>query len=295
MTEQLTGFLLIDKPAGWTSHDVVAKLRSRVGRKVGHAGTLDPMATGLLVLGLGRCTRLLRFVQGAEKEYAATAVFGVATDSLDADGSVLERSPMPVSEDEVAAALRRFVGTVHQVPPMVSARKVEGRRLYDIAREGGEVHREAKPVTIHELELTDFSPCDYPEVSFRVVCSTGTYVRTLADDVARSLGGRAHLTQLRRIRNGSLRVDDAFSMDDVLAADDPGACVVDAVDVLTGMPALTAGAELARGVAHGVVLTGSSLPPSIPEGPFAIVDESNTLLAVYRRAGARAKPEVVVA
>lgn len=295
MTRQLTGFLLIDKPSGWTSHDVVAKVRPRVGRKVGHAGTLDPMATGLLVLGVGRCTRLLRFVQGADKEYQATAVFGVATDSLDADGSVLERSPMPVTEEDVAEAMSRFVGTIHQIPPMVSARKVGGRRLYEIAREGGEVDREARAVTIHELELTDFAPCDYPEVSFRVVCSTGTYVRTLADDIGRSLGGRAHLSALRRVRNGALRVDDANTIDDVMAADDPGDLLVDPVAALSGMPTLVASQDLARGVANGVVLSAASLPASVGEGLFTVVDDANSLLAVYRREGGRAKPEVVVA
>ena len=200
----MIGFLLVDKP---TSHDVVAKLRGMARmKKVGHAGTLDPMATGLLVVGLGHATRLLRFVQGFAKEYLATAVFGVATDTLDADGAVLAREPMPVSQAEVEAILDRFRGRIMQTPPMVSARKVEGRRLYELARDGQTVEREARPVTIHELEITEFAPSEYPEVSFRVVCSTGTYVRTLADDIAQALGGRAHLSALRRIRNGSLRV-----------------------------------------------------------------------------------------
>ncbi len=169
------GFLLVDKPQGWTSHDVVAKVRRAVGVKVGHAGTLDPMATGLLVLGVGRATRLLRFVQGADKEYIATAQLGVATDSLDADGSVLSREPLPVTSEEVEAAMRRFTGDILQVPPMVSARKVEGRRLYELAREGKVVEREARPVTIWRLELIDIAPSDYPEV--RVDDATAFRVR----------------------------------------------------------------------------------------------------------------------
>ncbi|MCB1246946.1 MAG: tRNA pseudouridine(55) synthase TruB, partial [Acidimicrobiia bacterium] len=174
------GFVLVDKEPGWTSHDVVSRLRSHLPGKVGHAGTLDPMATGLLVVGFGRGgTRLLRFVQGARKEYVATAQVGVATDSLDADGAVLWREPNPVTEAQVLEVLGRFRGRVLQVPPMVSARKVEGTRLYELARRGEVVEREARPVTIHELELLDLAPSDYPEVTFRVVCSTGTYVRTL--------------------------------------------------------------------------------------------------------------------
>ncbi|HSG78058.1 MAG TPA: tRNA pseudouridine(55) synthase TruB, partial [Acidimicrobiia bacterium] len=142
-----TGFVLVDKPAGWTSHDVVAKARRLLQqKKVGHAGTLDPMATGLLVLAAGRATRLLRFVQGAEKVYVGQMLMGVATDTLDADGAVLEREPLPVSAEEIEAAAARFVGPIMQVPPMVSALKVGGRRLYDLAREGVEVERDARPV-----------------------------------------------------------------------------------------------------------------------------------------------------
>ena len=213
-----SGFLLVDKPGGWTSHDVVAKVRNLAGSKVGHAGTLDPMATGLLVLGLGQSTRLLRFVQSFPKTYEATAFFGVATDSLDADGAILDRTPLPVTEEDLASVIGRFTGKIHQMPPMVSARKVEGRRLYELAREGKVVERETRPVEIYDLEILDIAPSDYPEVQFRVVCSTGTYVRTLADDMARALGGRAHLSALRRTRNGSLHVADASSIETIVAA-----------------------------------------------------------------------------
>ncbi len=182
-----TGFLLVDKPKGWTSHDVVAKVRNKIGGKVGHAGTLDPMATGLLVLGIGGATRLLRFVQGADKEYLSTALFGVATDSLDADGAILSREPLPVTAEQVSDAMDRFRGEIMQVPPMVSARRVEGRRLYELAREGKVVEREARPVVIHRLELVDFAPSEYPRSRSELCVQTGTYVRTLADDLARRL------------------------------------------------------------------------------------------------------------
>lgn len=289
----VTGFLLVDKPTGWTSHDVVARVRHLYeGAKAGHAGTLDPMATGLLVVGLGRATRLLRFVQGRDKEYEATAVFGVATDSLDADGAVLEREPMPVTADDVSTAMSRFVGTIHQIPPMVSARKLGGRRLYEIAREGIEVEREAHPVTIRELELTDFAPSEYPEVGFRVVCSTGTYVRTLADDIAASLGGRAHLSALRRTRIGAAHVDDAATVEQLEAS--PAAWVIPPGELLDDLPIFDADADVAAAVRNGVVMPASVAPPEIGAGLFRVVADDG-LLAVYRSDGRTLRPEVVVA
>jgi tRNA pseudouridine55 synthase len=295
----VNGFLLVDKPSGWTSHDVVAKVRNLARlKKVGHAGTLDPMATGLLVLGLGRCTRLLRFVQEAPKEYVATAMLGVATDSLDADGAVLAREPMPVGLDDVSAVLSRFVGSIHQVPPMVSARKVDGRRLYELAREGVEVAREPRPVTIHHLEITDFAPCDYPEMTFCVRCSKGTYVRTLADDIAGALGGRAHLTALRRMANGKLTVDEAHSIDELEARAAEGTLLESLVSPASGLPDLAAvtveeAAEAAvrNGVSFPVPALGRDLPE---EGPVRLLDQSGGLLAVYAVDGGRARAQVVM-
>jgi tRNA pseudouridine55 synthase len=291
------GFLLVDKEAGWTSHDVVAKVRRLTEtRKVGHAGTLDPLATGLVVLGLGRATRLLRFVQDAPKEYLAHAKLGVATDSLDADGAVLSREPMAVSEAEVRRAMARFVGTIPQIPPMVSARKVDGRRLYELARRGVEVEREARLVEVSSLDLLDFAPCDYPEMSFQVTCSKGTYVRTLADDIARALGGRAHLTALRRLRNGSLRVEDAHSIDAIEAAGEEWrAMALPAADGLPDLPLATVGDEAAEAVRNGVVFPAARLVAEPNDGPLRLVDGEGVLLAVYRVDGCRATAEVVLA
>ncbi len=290
-------FLLVDKPSGWTSHDVVAKVRNLLRiKKVGHAGTLDPMATGLLVLGLGRATRLLRFVQEAEKEYEARAQFGVATDSLDADGAVLTRDPMDIDERDVETAMGRFRGSIMQVPPMVSARKVEGRRLYELAREGQEVEREASPVTIYSLELIDFAPSDYPQVEFRVRCSKGTYVRTLADDLARALGGRAHLIELRRTRNGGLSVAGAHSVDSIASAaadDDWERLVLDPLDGLPDLPLVEVDGDVAQAVANGVPLTGSVLAGA-ESGFVRVAGPGHRLLGVYRVEGSRAVPEVVV-
>jgi tRNA pseudouridine55 synthase len=291
------GFVLIDKPSGWTSHDVVAKSRGLLRiKKIGHAGTLDPMATGLLVLGVGRATRLIRFIQDFVKEYVATVQFGVATDSLDADGSLLSRDPMPVSEDDVKEAMRRFSGEILQEPPMVSARKVEGRRLYELAREGKEVERSARPVMIHEFELLDFAPSDYPEAAIRAVVSKGTYIRTLADDLARALGGRAHLTALRRIRNGSLHVDDAVSIEELEAAvhDGTAADLVLAPSVaLDALPAVSVDASTATAVANGVPVAAGAVA-GCDDGMVRMLAPDGHLLAVYRIERGKARPEVVL-
>lgn len=293
------GFVLVDKPAGWTSHDVVAKLRGLFGiKKVGHAGTLDPMATGLIVVGLRRATRLLRFVQAAPKEYIARAVFGVATDSLDADGAVLERSEMDFSEEELRAAMARFEGRIAQVPPMVSARKIGGKKLYELARAGIEVEREAREVFIHDLELVDFTPCPYPEVVFRTVCSTGTYVRTLADDIARALGGRAHLSALRRLRTGSLHVRDAYQIPELEAAAAGGTIetkTLSARDGLADLPEVPAADPVAAGVRNGLVFPVTAFGAEVPpDGPVRIVGETGDLLAVYRVDAGKAVAEVVL-
>ncbi|MGI8821974.1 MAG: tRNA pseudouridine(55) synthase TruB [Acidimicrobiia bacterium] len=296
---RIDGFLLVDKPKTWTSHDVVAKVRGIAGqKKVGHAGTLDPMATGLLVLALGRATRLLRFVQEAPKEYVATARFGVATDTLDADGAVLSREPMAVTEDDVDAVLGRFTGRILQVPPMVSARRVGGRRLYAMARQGVEVEREARPVTIHDIEVIDFAPCDYPEVTLRVRCSTGTYIRTLADDLAGALGGRAYLTSLRRTANGGHRVGSAHTVDALsLAADEERLTdlVLSPADGLPDLPAVIVDPDTAEGVRHGVPFASRALGDGAPgDGVVRLTDGAGGLLAVYTIDGVRAMPEVVL-
>ena len=295
MTSTITsGFLLVDKPGGWTSHDVVAKVRNLAGGKVGHAGTLDPMATGLLVLGLGQSTRLLRFVQSFPKTYEATAVFGVATDSLDADGAILDRTPLPVTEEDLANVIGRFTGKIHQVPPMVSARKVEGRRLYELAREGRIVEREARPIDIYDLEILDIAPSDYPEVQFRVMCSTGTYVRTLADDMARALGGRAHLSALRRTRNGSLHIADASSIETIVAAAADGALselVITPSRALADLPGVVLDPDYVRAVRNGAVIPAASV--DAPDGTLVRLLDADALLGVYRVEGATVKAEVV--
>lgn len=287
----IDGFVLVDKPGGWTSHDVVAKVRRLAGqRKVGHAGTLDPMATGLVVVGLGRCTRLLRFVQDQPKVYEARARFGVATDTLDADGTETSRAPLPVTLADVQAVLDGFRGEITQVPPMVSALKQGGRRLHELAREGTVVERPPRAVTIEELHVTDVTTGDYPEVAFWVRCGSGTYIRSLADDIARALGGRAHLTALRRTENGGHTVESAATIAE-LEADLTGAVL----SPRAGLPEIQELALDDRTVA--AVRNGAALPVEpggeLDVGPVRLV-YGGQLVAVYRNDGTDLKAEVVL-
>ena len=284
------GIAVIDKEADWTSHDVVAKARGVLAtRKVGHSGTLDPDATGVLVLGVGRATRLLRFLTLLPKSYVGRVVLGSETTSLDASGEVTAVHDMSaVTVDQVVRAARRFVGDIQQVPPMVSAVKVDGRRLYEIAREGGEVERRARPVSVARF---DISPADEPGVYDAVVeCSSGTYVRTLAADLGTALGGGAHLRDLRRTAVGSFTISDAhpveapvlLSMSEALR-DLSGVSVDEAtaLEISFGRPL-----ELEHlGFADG---TGG-------EGPWPVYGPDGSLLAVYEPHGGRARPVMVLA
>lgn len=287
-----SGFLVIDKPGGITSNQVVGKVKAATGiKKVGHAGTLDPMATGALVLAVGPVTRLVRFIQDQPKEYMATALFGVATDTLDADGAVLSRQPMEVGWDEVSAILPRFRGVIHQVPPMVSALKQGGRRLYELAREGQVVARQARPVEVHELELISVGPGPYPEVVMRAVCGKGTYLRSLADDIASALGGAAHLVALRRLRVGSLSVEDGIGLEDLGGWRHH---LLSPAEALRDLPALTVEETVAGRVVHGARIDQQDLSVA-PEGtPFRVLAGDGSLLAVHRQEGGQSRPEVVL-
>jgi tRNA pseudouridine55 synthase len=288
------GLVVVDKAPGWTSHDVVAKLRGVYGQKrVGHAGTLDPDATGVLLVGLGRVTRLLRYLQEAGKEYRGRVVFGVATDTLDGAGAVLERTEMSFTRAQLDAVARGFVGDIEQVPPMVSALKVGGRRLYELARAGEEVERAARPVHIGELVVEDLEPGAYPEATIRVACSSGTYIRTLAADLGAALGGPAHLGTLRRLRVGSFTLDEARPIESVAA--DPEAAVLAPAVAMRDLERVVVDGERARAVAHGATFAAPALVGgSEGAGPFAVVDEDHALLAVYERRGGGVKPSVVV-
>lgn len=209
------GLLLVDKPAGPTSHDIVDRIRRHFRiAKVGHGGTLDPMATGLLVILLGRGTKLSNAVMGADKTYEGTMRLGVTTDSEDRDGRVVaEADASGVPRERLEAEMKKWMGDVMQTPPMVSAIKRDGVPLYKLARKGQTVEREPRLVHVYEFVLLDFAP---PRARFRLRCSKGTYVRTLCGDIGRALGCGAHLEELRRTQSGALKLHDAATLDDLL-------------------------------------------------------------------------------
>ncbi|MFM2182538.1 MAG: tRNA pseudouridine synthase [Actinomycetota bacterium] len=288
------GVAVVDKPAGVTSHDVVGMLRRRVGeRQVGHAGTLDPDATGVLLVAVGRATRLVRFLTDLGKTYTGEIVFGASTSTLDSSGVVtatFEMSGLSIGAVRAAVA-EHLVGDILQVPPMVSALKVGGRRLHEMAREGIEIDRQPRPVTVRRF---DVEPTGDPMVMrVEVECSKGTYIRSLADDLGRLCGGGAHLRSLRRVAVGGFTVDDALPPDQAglmsmaEAVRDYDRVVVDA----GGADAVRRGVVLPR---DGVVciVDGSFSGP----GPWAVLAESGDLLAMYEphREGT-VKPSVVVA
>ena len=210
----INGFLGIDKPATWTSRDVVGWVRKRFGiKKVGHTGTLDPMATGVLILCLGAYTRFSSHVTGRDKRYRAVVRLGISTDSLDADGAVVARSEdIPTDRAKIEAAVATFRGEIAQVPPMYSAIRMGGRRLYELARKGVEVDREARPVRIYKLGITSYRP---PLLHLDVHCSKGTYIRSLADDIGKRLGCGAHLSELRRTAVGDIALGQCVSLCDL--------------------------------------------------------------------------------
>jgi tRNA pseudouridine55 synthase len=284
------GLAVVDKEAGWTSHDVVAKSRGLLGtRKVGHAGTLDPDATGVLLVGVGKVTRLLRFLTVLPKSYVGEVVLGVETSTLDASGDVLRAHDMAqVTPDDVDAVLRRFTGEIMQVPPMVSAVKVGGRRLHELAREGVEVERAPRPVVVHRLSaaVTE-DPLVY---RVEVDCSSGTYVRTLAADIGAALGGGAHLRNLRRVAVGPFTIDAAVPVARVSVD-----ALLPPCAALAHLDAVTVDADLAAAVAHGGVVERATFGVDHEAaGPWAVLDESGSLLAVYEASGGRVKPAVVL-
>ena len=207
------GIILVNKPKGMTSHDVVDFARNRLGiRKIGHAGTLDPMATGLLILLVGKATKLSSRFAELDKEYEATLHLGVRTDTGDAEGKIIEERPVAVSEKEIYEAFSRFIGEIEQVPPMISAIRYKGRRLYELARKGITIPRSPRKVKIYRLEVNHI---DLPEVSFTVACSKGTYIRKLCEDIGELLGCGAYQSRLHRLRIGSFSVKEAIELEEL--------------------------------------------------------------------------------
>ena len=280
------GVVVIDKPAGWTSHDVVAKSRGVLGtRKVGHSGTLDPDATGVLVLGVGHATRLLRFLTELPKSYDGEIVLGVETSTLDAAGEITATHDMEaVTEDAVRAAAAVLTGDLLQIPPMVSAIKIDGRRLHELAREGKEVERPPRPVHVGRFDIApvEGEPLVY---TCSVDCSSGTYIRSLAADLGTALGGGAHLRALRRTSVGGFGLDQAGTIEA------PTLLPVSAA--VSHLESATVDAETAVAVGHGRILTIEALGVT-GRGPWAVLDTAGELLAVYEPHRHGAKPTVVI-
>lgn len=281
----MLGFLLVDKPTGWTSHDAVAVVRKRLNtRKVGHSGTLDPQATGLLVMAVGHATRFLHHAELEPKEYFAEVRFGVETDTQDMDGTILAESPVPGDlADRLERCLPQFRGEVSQLPPMFSAVKREGKPLYKYARQGQEVEREPRQVSVFAFELLHL---DSPTAEFRVLCSGGTYVRTLAHDLGKMVGCGAVLVNLRRTMVGPFSVEDAAEPHEVEPTD-----LVPVATAMASFPKLRLNASQVETVRHGQsVLPGGRLPHEL----VLLLDPAGRAVGLGRTVGLRVQPEVVI-
>ena len=286
------GLLIVDKPPGMTSHDVVDHVRKLLStRKVGHAGTLDPDATGVLILGVGRATRFLSYAQQGPKKYRAVATFGVTTTTQDASGDVIEERPAPVDRDDVTKAAEEFLGEIEQIPPMVSAVKVGGHKLVDLARKGKEIERKSRPVTILDLRIVDFVAGERPEATLDVHASGGTYVRTLIHDLGQKLGCGAHMKSLRRTEAGGFTDTEAVPLAEV--TENHLRPMTDAVRQLFRFEV---DSEASKLIANGrpLNLFGGQLP-GVDQGDFVAVVNNDVLLAVYRLEGERLLPDRVVA
>ncbi|WP_286689174.1 MULTISPECIES: tRNA pseudouridine(55) synthase TruB [unclassified Aeromicrobium] len=294
MSETRVGLVVVDKPAGWTSHDVVARTRRLAGtRKVGHAGTLDPMATGVLLLGVGRATRLLGHLQLADKEYLATMRLGWTTVTDDAEGDLVERADASgVTDDAIRAAVLPLTGDIEQVPTAVSAIKVDGRRSYARVRAGEAVQLPARPVTVSTFEVTDVRHLQVDglavvDVDARVVCSSGTYVRALARDLGAALGVGGHLTMLRRTRVGGFDLDVASTLEELerswqhVALDDAARAAFPSLDLDEA-----AAGEVRFGRALADVDLGAP-------GPVALFAPDGRFLALYEQRGGSARAVAV--
>lgn len=315
----MNGLLVIDKAAGPSSHGIVDSVRRLYGlRKVGHAGTLDPPATGVLLVGMGRATRILPFLQTLPKTYRASVRFGVTTSTEDAAGEVLEERPCSFGERELSDVFSSFVGEIEQTPPMVSAVKVAGEPLYRAARRGEEVERPSRKVRVYELDVEEFDPRRYL-ATIRLQCSTGTYVRTLAADAGERLGCGGHVTMLRRLAVGSFAEAEAVDLEELEQLDERerAAKVLSMREAMRDFPAVVVGDEDSIAVRSGRPLDIEAAPAARPGEltvkavrggeqisphkagmtagiPVAVLDSSGRLLAVYRRSRRGLKPAAVL-
>lgn len=287
------GLIVVDKPAGMTSHDVVARLRKLAKtRRVGHGGTLDPMATGVLVIGVGRGTRLLTYVIGSAKCYTATIRLGQTTVTDDAEGEVTSTVPAgAVTDEAIHAGLAALTGEIDQVPSAVSAIKIDGRRAYRMVREGERVELAARRVTISRLDVLAVrrEHRDVVDVDIDVACSSGTYIRAIARDLGAALGVGGHLTALRRAAVGGFTLAEALTLEELAERDDPVTLPL-ADAARRCFPHREADADQARVLSHGGPLPAAGIP-----GPYAVFDPAGGLVAIVRERDGRARADIVLA
>lgn len=283
------GVLPVHKPAGMTSHDVVAKCRRLLQMKrIGHTGTLDPSVTGVLPLCLGRATRMVEYLQEMPKEYRAVLKFGIATDTEDLTGTVIEEMPKTgITEARVREALTDFIGPIMQTPPMYSAIKVDGKRLYELAREGKTVERKAREVVIHELEVTGFEEGDQPEVSLRVLCSKGTYIRTLCVDLGAKLGVPSTMAKLERTLSAGIGLDGCLTFEEIAERMEAGTLadtLVRADKAAVHMPEHKVDESRLENALRGQKLSSWAVLPSV-EGltkEFRLYTPDDRFIGIYR-------------
>ena len=270
----MNGIILIDKPQGWTSHDVVGKLRGILHeRRIGHSGTLDPLATGLLVVFVGRATRAVEFAEADRKEYIAGLRLGMSTDTQDITGRIISKETDIPDEPEVRIAIERFRGELEQIPPMYSAVKIGGKKLYELARKGESIERKPRHITIFGLEITGRSDNDY---ILDVVCSKGTYIRTLCHDIGAALGCGGCMSSLRRTKSGVFSVDNAYTIAEIQEAADRGEeeKLLLPIDTLfAGYPKLSVDADSEKKLKNGCIINTSS-----PDGRFRVYSEDGEFL-----------------
>lgn len=272
------GILIVDKPQNWTSMDICAKLRGVFHEKrIGHGGTLDPMATGVLPVFVGRATRAVEFATDSDKEYIAGLQLGVITNTQDIWGEVLEENPVPPDAGErLQALLPRFTGKIEQIPPMYSAIKINGKKLYELARKGQEVERAARRITIHKLELTGDAPSAPDVYSLRILCSKGTYVRTLCHDIGQALGCGGCMASLRRTMACGFSLTQAHPLEEVVGHPDPSSLLLPVDRLFADRPSLRLKAQGEKKVRNGVSLS----TPDLKEGEYRIYGETGDFLAL---------------
>ena len=274
----MTGIVIVDKPAGWTSQDVTARLRRVFGtRRIGHGGTLDPMATGVLPVFVGRATRGVEFFEHADKTYEAVLRLGTVTDTQDSTGTVLEKRPVTVTEAEFRDILPKFTGKIAQIPPMYSAIKVDGKKLYELARAGKEIERKPREITIFSLDLLEFTG---ETAKIRVHCSKGTYIRTLCHDIGAALGCGGCMEALRRTAAGEYTLADSVELDTLLNAERPEDYLRDVDTLFRQYPAVTLTEKQTLRCRNG-----NSFSIALPEGSYRAYDGQGTFLMLAKVEG----------